>query len=84
MGGGELDDREMSVIEDEMDMLRMGGCLFNSRNEGSVNVSSLERGKEKFTHKRIVIVVGIINSKSGHLLPKVGTGIGEAESAEGR
>ena len=51
MDGGELDDREMSVIEDEMDMLRMGGCLFNSRNEGSMTVSSLERGKEKFTHK---------------------------------
>jgi hypothetical protein len=25
-GGGEMDDREVSMIEDEMDKLRMGGC----------------------------------------------------------
>ena len=26
MGGGEIDDRESWVIEDEMDRLRIGGC----------------------------------------------------------
>ena len=26
IGGGEMDDRESWVIEDEMDGLRMGGC----------------------------------------------------------
>ena len=79
--GGELNDRETSVIEDEMDRLRMGGCYSMT---GSVNPASLESEKGKCTHERVVSVVAIINSESGHLLPQVGTGIGEIESAEGR
>lgn len=82
--GGELDDRETSVIEDEMDRLRMGGCLFDDGINASVNLASLGSEKDRCTHKRIVSVVGIINSESGHLLPQVGTGSGEIESAEGR
>ena len=79
--GGEFDDRETLVIEDEMDRLRMGGCLFN---KASANLASLESEKGKCTHERIVSIVGIINPESSHLLPQIGTGIGEIESAEGR
>ena len=31
MGGGEIDDRESAVIEDEMDRLRMGGCSMHQQ-----------------------------------------------------
>jgi hypothetical protein len=80
-GGRELDDREALVIEDEMDRLRIGGCLFNNRTNVSVNLASLEGGKGECTHEWIVSVVGIINPESGH---QAETGIGEIESAEGR
>ena len=67
-----------------MDRLRMGGYLFNGEIAASANIASLARGKGECTHERIVSVVGIINSESGHLFPQVGTGIGEAKSTEWR
>lgn len=74
MGGGEMDDRERSVIEDEMDVLRMGGYSTANFSEPCL----ARRRKGKYAHKRVIIVVGIINSESSHPFPQVGTGIGKA------
>ena len=41
IGGGEMDDRESWVIEDEMDGLRMGGCPMHQQ------IVPPERGKRK-------------------------------------
>ena len=80
--GGETDDRWASAIEGEMDRLRKGGF---QRRDQSVGKPSLTRNaKRNSAHEGIVSVVGIINSESGHRLPQVEAGIGEAEGAEGR
>lgn len=75
-----MDDRETSVIEDEMDRLRIGGCLSNDGIK-SVNPASVEGRKGECTHEGIVSVVGVISSESSH---QIEAGIGEIESAEGR
>jgi len=76
-----MDDRETSVIEDEMDRLRIGGCLSNDGIKSSASLASVESKKGECTHEGIVSVVGVISSESSH---QIETGIGEIESAEGR
>jgi hypothetical protein len=77
-----MDDREESVIEDEMDGLRVGGYSFIGQSVGEFCLS--QKTKQKSAYKGIISVIGVINPESSHPFPQAERGIKEAKSTEGR
>jgi len=61
--------------------MKWTGCAWGAVEHISKSCPARKRQR---TDERIISVVGIINSESGHLFPQVGIGVQEAESAEGR